>query len=135
MTNKETTEIAVRSKEAIRKDEGEPTRAGVTYSPAVDIYETEEAITLLADFPGVTKEKLDIHLEERQLTITGLVEEPQLGPSVFAEYGIGGFTRSFKLGDTIDREHITASLKEGVLSLTLPKADRLRPRKIDIKTA
>jgi len=134
MTNKETNEIDVKTKEAIQKSDGEPTKAGLTYCPAVDIYETEEAITLLADFPGVTKDKLDIHLEERQLTITGLVDEPRIGHNITTEYGIGGYTRSFRIGDTIDRERITASLKDGVLSLTLPKADRIKPRRIDIKT-
>ena len=55
--------------------------------------------------------------------------------AVYSEYGIGGYTRNFKLGDTIDQSKISASLKDGVLSLVLPKADRLKPRKIDIATA
>ena len=129
-------EIKLREKEAIQKDEGEPTKAGVYYYPAVDIYETEDAITLLADLPGVEKEALDINVEDRQLTITGLVKESKerLQP-VYSEYGIGGYTRSFKLGDTVDQSKISASLKDGVLELVLPKADRLKPRKIEIATA
>ena len=129
-------EISLREKEEIKKDEGEPTQAGVYYSPAVDIFETEEAITLLADLPGVDKEQLDINVEDRQLTVTGLVKEPEdrLQP-VYTEYGIGGYTRSFKLGDTVDQSKISASLKDGVLTLVLPKADRLKPRKIEITTS
>ena len=128
-------EIKLREKEEIKKDDGEPTQAGVYYSLAVDIYETDDAITLLADLPGVEKDGLDINVEDRQLTITGLVKEPEdrLQP-VYSEYGIGGYTRSFKLGDAIDQSKISASLKDGVLELVLPKADRLRPRKIEIAT-
>jgi HSP20 family protein len=133
---KDKKEIALREKEEIKKDEGEPTQAGVYYSPAVDIFETEEAITVLADLPGVDKDKLDIDIEDRQLTITGLVKEPEERlQSVYTEYGIGGYTRSFRLGDTIDQSKINAALKDGVLTLVLPKADRLKPRKIEIATS
>ena len=136
MTNKkENKEISVIEKEEIRKQDGEPTKTGVYYSPLVDIFETEDAITLLADLPGVTTEKLDINVEDRQLTITGLVDEPESRFQPFyTEYGIGGYTRSFKLGDTIDQSKISAALKDGVLTLVLPKADSLRPRKIEITT-
>ena len=129
-------EIKLREKEEIKKDDGEPTKAGVYYSPAVDIFETDDTITLLADLPGVEKDGLDINVEDRQLTITGLVKEPEeRRQPVYSEYGIGGYTRNFKLGDTIDQSKISASLKDGVLELVLPKADRLKPRKIEIATA
>jgi len=129
-------EIALREKEEIKKSEGEPTQAEILYSPVVDIYETEDAITLLADLPGVERDGLDINVEDRQLTITGRVKttESHLNP-VYTEYGIGGYSRNFKLGDTIDQSKITAALNDGVLTLVLPKADRLRPRKIEIATA
>jgi len=129
-------EITIREKEEIKKEEGEPTKAGVYYSPAVDIYETDTAITVQTDLPGVSKENLEIKVEDRQLTIIGLVAEPEqrLSP-VYREYGIGGYTRTFKLGDTIDQSQINASLKDGVLSLVLPKADRLKPRRIEISAS
>lgn len=134
--NREKKEITVREKEQIKKDDGEPTKAGVYYSPAVDIYETNEAITVLADLPGVEKDKLDIHVEDRQLTITGLVQATEdRSHAAYTEYGIGGYTRSFRLGDTIDQSKINASLKDGVLTLVLPKADRLKPRKIAISVS
>lgn len=133
--NKETAgnEIAVHDKKTIEKAEHEPTKTGVSYLPVVDIFETEEALTLSADLPGVKKESLDIDLNDRHLTITGLVDEspPRLRP-LYTEYGVGGFRRSFELGDTIDRKGISASLKDGVLTLVLPKADKLKPRKIEI---
>ena len=133
---KENKEISLREKEEIKKDTGEPTKEGVYYSPTVDIYETDDAITLLADLPGVEKSNLDINVEDRQLTITGLVGEPEDRlQSVYTEYGIGGYTRSFKLGDAIDQSKIGAALKDGVLTLVLPKAEALKPRKIEITTS
>lgn len=128
-------EIKVIEKEEIKQGEGEPTKSGVYYSPSVDIYETEDAITLLADLPGVEKDALDINVEDRHLTVTGLVNQPEARlNALYSEYGIGGYTRSFKLGDTIDQSKISAALKEGVLKLVLPKADKLKPRKIEIAT-
>jgi HSP20 family protein len=133
--SKEKKEIAVREKEEVKKDQGEPTQAGVYYSPAVDIYESEDAITVLADLPGVDKDLLDVDVEDRQLTITGRVAQPEERfQPLYREYGIGGYTRSFRLGDTIDPSKIGASLKDGVLTLVLPKADRLKPRKIEISS-
>ena len=131
--NKEKKEIALREKEEINKHEGEPTRTGVSYLPLVDIYETDEAITLLSDLPGVKIEDLDVDVRDRQLTITAPVGKPdERFRPVYSEYGIGGYTRSFALGDAIDQTKISANLSDGVLTLVLPKADRLKPRKIDI---
>ncbi len=135
MLNDNDKEIAIRDKEEIKEGEGEPTRAGVCYSPQVDIYETGEAITLLADLPGVDRSSLDIDVKDQKLTITGLVNEPEerFNPA-YTEYGIGGYSRSFQLGDSIDPRQISASLKDGVLTLVLQKADRLKPRKIEVAT-
>lgn len=136
MASEKKNEITVRDKEEIERAEGEPTKAGVYYSPSVDIYETEDAITLLADLPGVDKDALDINVEDRHLTVTGLVNQPEARfNALYNEYGIGGYTRSFQLGDTIDQSKISAALKDGVLTLVLPKADKLKPRKIEIATA
>ncbi|MCP4676696.1 MAG: Hsp20/alpha crystallin family protein [Deltaproteobacteria bacterium] len=135
MSSEKNKEIAMRDKEEIKKEEGELTRAGVFYSPQVDIHETSETITLLADLPGVDKSDLDIDIKDQRLTITGRVKEPEerFNP-VYSEYGIGGYSRSFQLGDSIDPRQISASLKDGVLTLALPKADRLKPRKVEIAT-
>ena len=130
------TDISVRETEEIRKEDGVPTRTGVYFSPAVDIYETEEAITVLADLPGVEQEKLDINVEDRQLTFTGLVDEAADGlHPVYTEYRVGGYTRTFRLGDTIDQAKISANLKDGVLTLVLPKAERLKPRRIAVNAS
>lgn len=135
-TKNKSQEITLREKAELQPNNGEPTRAGVHYSPVVDIWESESSITLLADLPGVNKDSLDIHVEDRELTITGMVDEPVDYPkAVYTEYGVGGFTRRFRLGDAIDQTKINAVLNDGVLTLVLPKAEHLRTRKIEIVTA
>ncbi len=134
--NVEKKELAHREKAPIDRAQGEPTRADVYYSPTVDIFGDDQAITLVADLPGVSKEGLDIDLKESVLTITGTVEQPvdRLKPA-YREYGIGGYMRRFTLSDKIDQGAIEADLKDGVLTVVLPKAEALRPRKIAIKAA
>jgi len=133
MTEQEKKELSLRDKEPIAKNEGEPTRAGEWYSPAVDIYRTDDAIELVADLPGARKEELHIGLEDGALTISAPVAdvEPRLKPR-YREYGIGGYLRRFTLSDAIDQSKISASLEDGVLEVRLPKAERLRPRKIEV---
>lgn len=135
MTDKEKREIAVREKEQIAPGAGEPTREGVYYTPAVDIYEDDEAITVTADLPGVRQDQLEIDLREGVLTVTGHVAAPEsrLRP-VYREYGVGGYSRRFTLGDKIDQQGIGAKLVDGVLELRLPKAERLKPRKIEVSS-
>ncbi|MCD6498934.1 MAG: Hsp20/alpha crystallin family protein [Deltaproteobacteria bacterium] len=115
---------------------GEPTQNGLFFTPLVDIYETDESLTLVADMPGVTKGNLDIDLAEGILTITGTVpvgeDMPQLA---YQEYQIGGFTRKFRVGEAIDQSGIRAKLEDGVLRLVLPKAKSLRPKKIEVEVA
>ena len=112
----------------------ETTRPGMTFTPAVDIFETDKSITLLADMPGVTSEKLNIDLRENTLTLEGDVESPE-GPeedALFREYPIGKYLRQFTLSEVIDQAKIEASLKDGVLRLNLPKVEKATPRKITV---
>lgn len=131
MTNKE---IAVRDKTELKKSEGEPTRPGTYYEPAVDIFESKEAFTVLADMPGARRESLDVDVKEGILSLTATVEPPPEGHRpVYREYGIGGYLRRFTLSDKIDPSRIEAVLKDGVLTLTLPKAEAARSRKIEVR--
>ena len=104
------------------------------YTPPVDIFETPEEVTLTADMPGVGKDDLDIAVERDLLTIRGRVktEPPKDAELVYAEYRVGDYRRDFTLSDDIDREKISAEVKNGVLTLTLPKAERSKPRKISV---
>ncbi|HPD56761.1 MAG TPA: Hsp20/alpha crystallin family protein [Smithellaceae bacterium] len=108
-----------------------------TFIPRVDIYETKEAIFLIADMPGVDEKTVDIELEKNILTITGRVEDG-IGKDyslIFSEYEVGDYERSFTLSDEIDRDKINATVKQGVLRLELPKAEKVKPKKIAIKAA
>ena len=122
------------SKTAFRSPE--QTRPGPVYSPAVDIFEHESAITLLADMPGLKAQDLDIDLRENVLTLTGRVSPPEVaGQSyVLREYESGTFFRQFTLGSLIEQSKIDAKLTDGVLRLELPKAERARPRQIAVRT-
>jgi HSP20 family molecular chaperone IbpA len=113
---------------------GELTRDVVTYVPRVDIMENDDEIVLFADMPGVDKDNLDIQFEDRQLTIHGKVEPRQTEMNfVGGEYGIGDFYRTFSIGESINVDEISAEIKNGVLSLHLPKAESAKPRKIEVK--
>jgi HSP20 family protein len=108
-----------------------------TFVPRVDIYETKDFIYLVADMPGVDEKSVDVELEKNILTITGSVnaEEAKDKTLIYSEYEIGDYERTFTLSDEIDREKIFATVKNGVLRLELPKAEKVKPKKITIKAA
>jgi HSP20 family molecular chaperone IbpA len=115
---------------------GERTRTRPTYIPPTDIYETPDSIVVLAEMPGVAPDGVDITLERRVLTICGRATEQQHKgyQQVYAEYADGDYERVFTLSEDIDRDRISATLKDGVLHLALPKAERAQARKIELKT-
>jgi HSP20 family protein len=108
-----------------------------TFVPRVDIYETKDAIFLIADMPGVDEKSVNVELEKNILTITGRVniDETNEKGIVYSEYEIGDYERTFTLSDEIDREKIYATVKNGTLRLELPKAEKVKPKKIAIKAA
>ncbi len=134
MTAEETKALEAKEKQELSTP-AEQTRPGPTFTPAVDIFENEKELTLLADMPGVKTKDLDIDLRENVLTLTGEVESPE-GPGerpVLKEYRTGRYVRQFTLSDTIDQSKINAELRDGVLRLVLPKAEKAVPRKITVK--
>ena len=129
-------ELQPKEKEAVPV-KAETTRPGKVFLPAVDIYETEEAIVLLADMPGVAPDKVCIDLKDGQLSISGEIAAP-FGPEecvILQEYETGNFLREFTLGHLVDQNRIEASMKDGVLRLILPKVEKAKPRKIEVKSA
>jgi HSP20 family protein len=113
----------------------ESTRDVPSYIPAVDIYESPEALTLVADMPGVGAENVAIDVHDNHLTLRGTVtREGEKERMLLQEYGVGDYFREFTLGRAIDQSKIEASVKHGVLTLTLPKAEAIKPRKISVKT-
>jgi HSP20 family protein len=125
-------ELPVREKHVTR----EPgTYQGPHFEPDVDIYETEDALVVSADLPGVSAQKITTDVRDNLLTLTAQVQpvDARWKP-LYREYAVGNYTRQFRLGQQIDQSRITAELKDGVLTLTLPKAERNRPRRIEVKT-
>jgi len=107
------------------------------YTPLVDIIETGDAFIFQADLPGVSSCDVDVSFENGTLTIAGKVHprRPENGQYVWREYGVGHFYRSFSLSKPVNVDGIKAELKNGELTLTVPKADSVKPRKIQIKSA
>jgi len=125
----------VQKKEAAPVEQVERTRSRNIYTPDVDILEKTDSIVVIADMPGVDESGVDITLEKNVLSIYGTVdpEIPEKHELIHASYGIGDYQRSFTISDEIDREKIEASVKEGVLRVTLPKARVAQTRKITVK--
>jgi HSP20 family molecular chaperone IbpA len=107
------------------------------YSAFADVIETEDAILVMADLPGVDENSVELTLEKNVLKIDAYpeIEAPQGYTLAYAEYGVGDFERSFVLSDEIDREKIEAKVKNGVLHLRLPKSGAARTRKIAVQAS
>jgi HSP20 family molecular chaperone IbpA len=103
--------------------------------PAVDVYEDESGITLLADMPGVPKELLELKVEGDALSIEGQVraQTPDNLEAVYAEVRVPRYRRSFTLSRELDTSRIDANLKDGVLTLRIPKQVHAQPRRIDVQ--
>ena len=131
------------STEAIEKREAtatevEPTHCGRTYVPTVDIVENQDELLLIADVPGAAHDGIDIDYERGRLTVQARVEPRQPAEPtnyLLQEYGVGDFCRSFQVGEGIDAGKIHAEIAEGVLTVHLPKAPELKPRRIEVKSA
>ena len=115
----------------------EQTHPGPVYTPAVDIFESDDRISLLADMPGVKPQDLKIDLRDSVLTLSGHVPANEAAGEndVIREYASGTYFRQFTLSDHIDQAKIDAKLTDGVLRLELPKVERAKPRQIAIKSS
>lgn len=134
MANPENKALQAKEKSEVTSP-AEQTRPGLVFTPAVDIYETDKDITLLADMPGVKPKALNIDLHENILTLDGDVNPPEGEDEVdvIREYSTGKYYRQFTLSQLIDQGKIDAQLKDGVLQLKLPKVEAATPRKITVK--
>ena len=121
-----------RKRELDKKEEGTiPVRVFV---PTADIYETKDALKVVLEMPGVEKGNVAVHVEDGVLNVEGrldLTKYHGLQP-LYTEYNIGHYSRSFRLTNKINQDKIGAELKDGVLSLTLPKVEEAKPRTIQV---
>lgn len=129
----ETTNLTRREPQVVEK---RSQRRRPVFTPRTDIYETNEAIVLVADLPGVDESSLEVTVEKRLLSIAGTIAPavPEGYRLSYREYRSGDFRASFRLSDGVDANGISATVKDGVLRLELRKVAAARSRKIEIKT-
>jgi HSP20 family molecular chaperone IbpA len=126
-------ELQVQKKRELEGKE-ESTIPARTFVPTADIYEDRDVLKVVLEMPGVEKGNVDVRVEEGVLFVEGrldLTKYRGLQP-VYTEYNIGNYSRSFRLSNAIDQDKIGAELNDGVLSLTLPKAEKAKPRTIRV---
>jgi HSP20 family protein len=127
-------ELQVQKKREQERKE-ETTIPARIFVPNADIHESQDALTVILEMPGVAKDNINVRVEDGVLNVEGRLDLSKyqgLRP-LYTEYNIGHYARSFQLSSKIDQSKIGAALKDGVLSLTLPKVEDAKPRKIDVK--
>ena len=115
--------------------EGHASKQPQYYRAPIDVHENEESFTIVADMPGSTADGIEISVEDNSLEITGKVPDryADKGRMLRQEYGIGDFHRRFRIGDGIDVTQISATCKDGVLTVKLPKTASIRSRTIEVR--
>jgi HSP20 family protein len=127
-------ELQVQQKREVEKAQ-EPTMPTRAFLPNTDIFETEDALTLVLEMPGVDRGNIDVSVENGVLTVEGKINFDKyegLQP-VYSEYNIGPYRRSFRISSRIDQDKIKAEIRDGVITLVLPKAEEAKPRRIEVR--
>lgn len=132
----DTTELARKDETTVARREDDQSQRRITLTPPVDIFEDSQGVTLWADLPGVTKDRLDVKVHDGNLYIEAeaVVPTPAGLRLQHAEIRQPHFARAFSLGADFDASKIDANLKDGVLKLTIPRRDEARPRRIEVRT-
>lgn len=112
----------------------EETRAGERYiKPAVDIIETDDGLTLIADIPGASKDTMDVTVEKGILTVNAPVSRSMPGRSIYTEFELAHYYRQFSIPETLNDERVKAEFFNGLLTLKIPVSEAAKPHKIKIK--
>ena len=126
-------ELQVQQKREVEKRQ-ESTIPSRVFLPVTDIFETDQALTVVLEMPGVNKKSVEVGVENDVLTINGQIDFSKyegLQP-LYIEYNIGNYSRSFQISSKIDQDGIKAELKDGVMTLVLPKVEKAKPRRISV---
>jgi HSP20 family protein len=126
-------EVQVQQKREVEKKQ-ESTVALRSFLPVADIFETNNALKVVLEMPGVDKETVEVGVENDVLSISGRVDLSKyegLQP-LYTEYNIGNYSRSFQISNRIDQNGIKADLKDGVMTIMLPKSEQAKPRRIAV---
>jgi HSP20 family protein len=127
-------ELQVQQKREVDKAQ-EPTTPMRAFLPTTDIFETDNALTVILEMPGADRDNIDVSVENGVLTVEGKINFKKyegLQP-VYSEYNVGPYRRSFRISSRIDQDKIRAEMSDGVITLVLPKAEEAKPRKIEVK--
>ena len=126
-------ELQVQQKREVEKAQ-EPTTPMRAFLPITDIYETEDALTVILEMPGVDRENIDVSVENGLLTVEGKINFNKYGglQPIYSEYNIGPYRRSFRISSRVAQDKIRAEMRDGVISLILPKAEEAKPRRIEV---
>ncbi len=126
-------ELQVQQKRELEKKQ-EATFPTRVFLPATDIFETDHALTVLVEMPGVSKDSIEVKVEGDVLTIDGRIDFSKYAglQPLYTEYNVGNFSRTFQLSNEIEQAGIKAELKDGVMRLVLPKVERAKPRRIAV---
>ncbi|MBF0441149.1 MAG: Hsp20/alpha crystallin family protein [Oligoflexales bacterium] len=127
-------ELVLKDKRELKEEKGETTYQYRVFVPDVDIYENDNELVLNAEMPGVKKENVSIDLKDGVVTIEGNInpKDYEGQKPIYSEYNIGNYRCRFAVKD-VDCDKISAKMENGMLRLTLPKAEKAKPRKIAIK--
>jgi HSP20 family protein len=127
-------DLQVQEKRELQKKD-ETTIPARTFVPTTDIFETNDALKIVMEMPGVDKANLDVNVENDVLSVSGRIDlskYEKLQP-VYTEYNIGHYRRTFNVSSSrVDQDRIAAEMKDGVLTLTLPKVEQAKPRRISV---
>jgi HSP20 family molecular chaperone IbpA len=133
MANQVSQEVAPREKRELTQSE-ERTEAGKFFSPYADIHETERAVVVTMEMPGVAKSSIDIQLDKGVLTVKGTIDSTRYESvkPLYTEYNVGNFVRTFTVSPKVDAAGISAAVADGVLTIELPKAKEALARRIAV---
>jgi HSP20 family protein len=126
-------ELQVQQKREVDKPQ-ESTRPMRAFLPSTDIFESEDSLTLVLEMPGVDRNNIEVNVENGVLTVEGKINFDKyegLQP-IYSEYNIGPYRRSFRISSRIDQDKIGAEMRDGVITLVLPKAEEIKPRRIEV---
>ena len=127
-------ELQVQQKREVERSQ-EVTRPTRAFLPTTDIFESEEALTMILEMPGVDRDNIEVSVENGVLTVEGKINFGKyegLQP-VYSEYNIGPYRRTFRISSRIDQDKISAEMRDGVITLVLPKAEEAKARRIEVK--
>ena len=129
----ESQELQVQQKREVEK-KTEGTTPGRAFVPVTDIFETPETLTVVLEMPGVDRNSIEASVEDDVVTIEGRIDFSKYEgmQPVYTEYNVGHYARSFQISNKVDQSKISAQMKDGVVTIVLPKAEQAKPRKIQV---